>query len=88
MHQISTKNDTTVFRANKIPWLNLTVKYSFHLSSVGLLGFVGFVLNLLNRPTDGATFSIAKCVRKSASEKELLFVRLGVRKITFFIKGA
>jgi hypothetical protein len=23
-----------------------------------------------------------------ASEKELLFVRLGVRKITFFIKGA
>jgi hypothetical protein len=29
-----------------------------------------------------------KCVRKSASEKELLFVRLGVRKIKFFIKGA
>jgi hypothetical protein len=29
-----------------------------------------------------------KCVRKSASEKELLFVRLGVRKITFFIKSA
>jgi hypothetical protein len=23
-----------------------------------------------------------------ASEKELLFVRLGVRKITFFVKGA
>jgi hypothetical protein len=23
-----------------------------------------------------------------ASEKELLFIRLGVRKITFFIKGA
>jgi hypothetical protein len=25
-----------------------------------------------------------KCVRKSASEKELLLVRMGVRKITFF----
>jgi hypothetical protein len=25
--------------------------------------------------------------QKSAAEKELLFVRLGVRKITFFIKG-
>jgi hypothetical protein len=46
--------------------------------------FVGFVVNLLNRPTDGATVS----VQKSASEKELLFVCLGVRKITFFIKGA
>jgi hypothetical protein len=46
--------------------------------------FVGFVANLLNRPTDGATVS----VRKSASEKELLFVRLYVRKITVFINGA
>jgi hypothetical protein len=36
------------------------------------IGFVGFVANLLNKPTDGATVS----VRKSASEKELLFVRL------------
>jgi hypothetical protein len=27
-----------------------------------------------------------KRVRKSASEKELLFARRGVRKITFFIK--
>jgi hypothetical protein len=43
-----------------------------------IIGFVGFVANLLNRPTDGATVS----VRKSASEKELLFVRLWVRKIT------
>jgi hypothetical protein len=34
-----------------------------------IIGFVGFVVN---RPTDGATV----CVRKSASEKELLFVRL------------
>jgi hypothetical protein len=51
---------------------------------VGLLGFVGFVFNLLNRPTDGATVQ----GQKSAAEKELLFVRLGVRKITFFIKGA
>jgi hypothetical protein len=37
-----------------------------------IIGFVGFVANLLNKPTDGATVS----VRKSASEKELLFVRL------------
>jgi hypothetical protein len=36
------------------------------------MSFVGFVANLLNRSTDGATVS----VRKSASEKELLFVRL------------
>jgi hypothetical protein len=35
------------------------------------IDFVGFVANLLNRPTDGGTG-----VRKSASEKELLFVRL------------
>jgi hypothetical protein len=42
------------------------------LFSVGLLGFVGFVVNY--RSTDGA----------SVSEKELLFVRLRVRKITFF----
>jgi hypothetical protein len=33
---------------------------------------VGFVANLLNRLTDGATVS----VRKNESEKELLFVRL------------
>jgi hypothetical protein len=52
--------------------------------SVGVFGFVGFVVNLLNRPTDGATVK----GQKSAAEKELLFVRLGVRKITFFIKGA
>jgi hypothetical protein len=31
---------------------------------------------------------LEKYVRKSASEKELLLVRMGVRKITFFIKGA
>jgi hypothetical protein len=30
MHQISTRNKRcNTFRANKIPWLNLTVKYSF-----------------------------------------------------------
>jgi hypothetical protein len=40
--------------------------------------------NLRNRPTDDATVS----VRKSASEKELLFVRLRVRKIIVSIKGA
>jgi hypothetical protein len=37
-----------------------------------IIGFVGFVANLLNRRTNGATVS----VRKSVSEKELLFVRL------------
>jgi hypothetical protein len=37
-----------------------------------ITGFVGFVGNLLNRPTDGAPVS----VRKNASEKELLFIRL------------
>jgi hypothetical protein len=37
-----------------------------------IIGFVGFAANLLNRPTDDATVN----VRKSASEKELLFVRL------------
>jgi hypothetical protein len=37
-----------------------------------IIGFVGFVANLLNRPTDGATVS----VRKSAPEKQLLFVGL------------
>jgi hypothetical protein len=37
-----------------------------------VIDFVCFVANLLNKPTDGATVS----VRKSASENELLFVRL------------
>jgi hypothetical protein len=36
-----------------------------------------YVPNLLNIPTNGATVS----VRKSASENELFFVRLCVRKI-------
>jgi hypothetical protein len=77
MHQISTRiNDTTLFRANKILWLNLTVKYSF--LCIRLLGFVGFVVN--HRSTDGAMVS----VQKSVSEKEFLFIRLRVRKITFF----
>jgi hypothetical protein len=46
--------------------------------------FITFAVNLLNRPTDGATVR----VRKSPSEKQLLFVQLGVRKIIFYIKGA
>jgi hypothetical protein len=37
-----------------------------------IIGVVGFVANLLNRRTDGATVS----VRKSASKKELFFVLL------------
>jgi hypothetical protein len=44
-----------------------------------IIGFVGFVANLLNRLTDGPTVS----VRKSAFEIDLLFVH--VRKITVFI---
>jgi hypothetical protein len=36
-----------------------------------IVGVVGFVANLLNRSTDGATVN----VRKSTSEKELSFVR-------------
>jgi hypothetical protein len=46
------------------------------------MDFVGFVADLLNRPTDDATVS----VRKSTSEKELLFVHLWLRKITVSIK--
>jgi hypothetical protein len=46
--------------------------------------FLGFVVNLLNRPTDGTTVHALK----STSEKELLLLRMGVRKITFFTKGA
>jgi hypothetical protein len=49
-----------------------------------ITGFVGFVGNLLNRPTDGAPVS----VRKNASEKEIIFIRLWVRKIIVFLKGA
>jgi hypothetical protein len=49
-----------------------------------VMEFVGFVANLVKRRTDGATVSVLK----SASEKELLFVRLRVRRITVFIKGA
>jgi hypothetical protein len=41
--------------------------------------FVGFVANLLNRPIDSAMVSV---------RKELLFVRLWVRKTTVFIKDA
>jgi hypothetical protein len=63
--------------------------------NVRRLDFVGFVVNLLNGPTDGATvnagfvgFIVNVLTLKNASEKELLLVRMGVRKITFFIKGA
>jgi hypothetical protein len=53
-----------------------------------MTGFIGFVANVLNRPTDGGTVS----VRKSASEKELFssaceYVKLpfSLKKIVFFI---
>jgi hypothetical protein len=42
-----------------------------------MINFVGFVANLLNRQ---------QMAHRSASEKELLFLRLGVRKITDFIQ--
>jgi hypothetical protein len=45
---------------------------------------VGFVLSLVNKLTDGVTVH----GQKSASEKELLLVRVGVRKMTYFVKGA
>jgi hypothetical protein len=45
--------------------------------SVGLLGFVSFAVNLLNRPTYGTTVQ----GQKSAAEKELLFVLLRVLNI-------
>jgi hypothetical protein len=37
-----------------------------------IIGFVGFVANLLNRPTDGATVSIRKCVRKRVTFRPLV----------------
>jgi hypothetical protein len=49
------------------------LQYNYVLySDRTIIGFIGFVANLLSRPKGGATVS----VRKSASEKELLFVRL------------
>jgi hypothetical protein len=60
------------------------VKFNCQIFICGLLGFVGFVVNLLNRPTDGATVHALKI----AFEKELLLVRMGVHKITFLIKVA
>jgi hypothetical protein len=50
--------------------------------AVGLLSFVGFVVNLLNRPTDGATVH----GQESASEKELLLVRMGYIKAPFSLR--
>jgi hypothetical protein len=49
------------------------------ISTYGLLGFVGFVVNLLNRSIDSVTIQ----GQKSTSEKELILVR----KITFLIKA-
>jgi hypothetical protein len=60
------------------------VKFNCQIFICGLLGFVAFVVNLLNRPTDGATVHALKI----ASEEKLLLVRMGVRKITFLIKVA
>jgi hypothetical protein len=57
------------------------VKFNCQIFICGLLGFVGFVVNLLSRPTDGAAVHALKI----ASEKELLLVRMGVHKITFLI---
>jgi hypothetical protein len=48
-----------------------TFTLEFFYNTWTIIGFVGFVINLLNR-LDGATVSF----RKSAPEKESLFVRL------------
>jgi hypothetical protein len=41
--------------------------------SVGLLGFVGVVINLLNRPTDGATVHGQKSVSENVRPKKSYF---------------
>jgi hypothetical protein len=64
MHKISIRN--------KRHWLNLTVKYSL----VDLLGFVGFVVNLLNRPTDGATVHALKGAFEKVHTKKCVRKRL------------
>jgi hypothetical protein len=43
------------------------------LFSVNLLGFVAFVVNLLNSPTDGATVSVRKSVYKKVRPKKSYF---------------
>jgi hypothetical protein len=45
-----------------------------HLFSVGLLGFVGFVVNLLNRPTDGATVRVLKSACEKVRPKKSYFL--------------
>jgi hypothetical protein len=62
---------------------------NFHLFSVGVLGFVGFVVNLLNRPTDSTTGQGQESAAEKVLPKKSFFSSaLRVRKITFFIKGA
>jgi hypothetical protein len=63
---------------NKIRNLLFAIQLLIYIiySERTIIGFVGFVANLLNRPTDGAKIS----VQKSASEKE------SVGKVTVFNK--
>jgi hypothetical protein len=71
------------------PWVYSVLPVSLNLLNRPTDGatvhaaFVGFFVNLLNRPTDGTTVHALK----STSEKELLLLGMGVRKITFFTKG-
>jgi hypothetical protein len=49
---------------------------SHHLFSVGLLGFVDFVVNLLNRPTDGATVHALKSAYEKVRTKKCVLKRV------------
>jgi hypothetical protein len=44
------------------------------LVSVGLLGFIGFVVNLLNRPTEGATVHVLKSTYEKVRPKKSYFL--------------
>jgi hypothetical protein len=59
-----------IFQIDKL--IHINIFFCICVSAMTMIGFVGFVANLQNKPTNGATIS----VRKSASKKELLFVRL------------
>jgi hypothetical protein len=48
----------------------------------------GQLLRLSSAMSGGVLDGATVIVRKSPSEKQLLFARLGVRKIIFYIKGA
>jgi hypothetical protein len=67
-YQLANKTRNLLHICSTITYVNIYIIYGER----AIIGFVGLVVNLLNRPTHRATVS----VRKSASEKELLFVCL------------